>query len=604
MARNTPFAPSVPPELPDSSGPFGNNFDSEPMKSTRLIKLSVVLVLASAGAALSGCTTAPTAPLIAPQPSPLQVKVIAFNDFHGNLKTPSNRVPVPDATQSTGIRFDPAGGVAQFGAVIKSLKAKNPNYAVVSAGDMVGATPLLSALFKDEPTIEAMNLVGVDFHGVGNHEFDYGAAHLKRLQAGGCAINQKTRQPDCGTRAPFTGANFQFLAANVVEDATGKTIFPPYGIKIFEGIKVAFIGMTLRDTPSIVRPGGTEGLTFLNEVATVKALIPELQKQGVEAVVVVVHEGGIQSGGINDCINFSGRAGEIAEQLPAEISVVITAHTHRFYVCKLGDKLVTSAGSYGTLVTEIDLTIDRTSRKIIAKSAKNNVVNPSGAKDEVLAALVEKYQQLAEPLESSEVAKITSEISLVSNLAGESTLGNLIADAHLLATAAPDKGGAVIAFNNPGSLRAPIIPAASGSVSYGALFKVQPFQNDLITMTLTGAQIKAVLEQQFSASTNSERPRLLGVSKGFSYHWDASKPQGDRIIASSIRLNGMQVKSDLQYRVTANSFVAGGSEGYTSFREGTERQVGILDLEALLQFFAVNSPFPPPALGARLSRIN
>ena len=535
---------------------------------------------------------------------PLEVKLIAFNDFHGNLKTPSNRVPVPDASQATGIRFDPAGGVAQFGALIKKLKAKNPNHAVVTGGDLVGATPLLSALFKDEPTIEAMNLIGLDFHAVGNHEFDYGAEHLQRLQSGGCAINIKSKLPDCGKREPYKGANFQFLAANVVENTTGKTIFPPYGIKEFEGIKIAFIGMTLRDTPAIVRPGGTAGLTFNDEVETVIALIPELKKQGVEAIIVVMHEGGVQSGGINECIDFSGRGREIAEKFPTDISVVVSAHTHRYYICNVADKLITSAGSYGTLVTEIDLSIDRVTHKIIAKRAKNIVVDPNGAKDAALVALVEKYAQLAEPLESNEVAKFTSEVSLLANNAGESSLGNLIADAHLFATSAPDKGGAVIAFNNPGSLRAPIIPNANGGVSYCALFKVQPFQNDLITMTLTGAQIKTVLEQQFLTTALGERPRLLGVSKGFSYSWDGSKPRGERVVPGSMRLNGMLIRADLQYRVTANSFVAGGSEGYTEFREGTERQVSVLDLEALLQFLAAHSPYTPPQLGLRLIRVN
>lgn len=573
----------------------------------RNVQFTLITSAISAIAVLASCTTAPIIdPVVAPR-APLVVKLIAFNDFHGNLKTPSNRIPVADATQPTGIRFDAAGGVAQFAAVVKTLKAKNPNVAVITAGDMVGATPLLSAFFKDEPTIEAMNLIGLDFHAVGNHEFDYGAEHLKRLQTGGCAINAKSLQPDCGNRAPFRGANFKFLAANVFENATGKTLFPSYGIKEFEGIKVAFIGMTLQGTAAIVRPGGAAGLTFHDEVDTVNALIPEIKKQGIEAIVVLVHEGGMQSGGINDCVDFNGRGREIAEKLPADISVVITAHTHRFYVCNIGDKLVTSAGSYGTLVTEIDLLINRASRKIVGKQARNIVVDPNGAKEAALVELVDQYAKLSEPLENREVAKLAGEISLVSNRAGESVLGNLISDAHLAATAAPDKGGAVIAFNNPGSLRAPIIPSMNGGVSYGALFKVQPFQNDLITMTLSGAQIKTVLEQQFLASTSSERPRLLGVSKGFSYSWDASKPIGERIVQASMRLNGAHVEADLQYRVTANSFIAGGSEGYIAFRDGSERQVGVLDLEALVQFLAgvsSQAPYSPPSLGVRVVRLN
>ncbi len=530
----------------------------------------------------------------------VEVKIIAFNDFHGNLRTPSLRVAVPDASQSTGMRFDPAGGIEQFSALVQSLKAKNKNFAVVSAGDMVGATPLLSALFRDEPTIEAMNLVGVDFHAVGNHEFDYGIAHLKRLKNGGCKINEKTARPDCEGRAPYAGANFPFLAANVIENVTGQPLFPAYAVKEFEGIKIGFIGINTRTTPNIVRPGGTVGATFREEVETINALVPTLKAQGIEAVVVLMHEGGEQSGTINECIDFKGRGTDIAEGLDPAIQVIVTAHTHRYYICEVGGRLVTEAGSYGTLVTEIDLVLDRATRKIIAKKATNLVVDPKGPKDAALTALVDRYAILSAPLESRVVGKLTREVNAVLTPSGESTLGNLIADAHLFGTAAPDKGGAVIAFNNPGSLRASIIPDADGGVKYGELFKAQPFQNDLIIMTFTGKQLKDLLEQQFSGG---DRVRLLGVSKGFSYTWDNAKPRGEKIIAGSMKLNGVAVDPALQYRVTANSFLAGGSEGMGMFREGTDRQVGMLDLEALVALISAGSPYTPPQVG-RLTRLN
>ncbi|MEQ1515448.1 MAG: metallophosphoesterase, partial [Usitatibacteraceae bacterium] len=258
----------------------------------RILSILTVALLAAS------CARAPTIAPVRTQgaSATVEVKVIAFNDFHGNLKTPSLRVAVPDASQSTGLRFDPAGGVEQFSALVQSLKAKNKNVALVSAGDMVGATPLLSALFKDEPTIEAMNLVGVDFHAVGNHEFDYGVKHLKRLREGGCKPDEKTGQPDCAGRTPYAGAKFEFLAANVLDSTTGKTLFPSVGVKEFEGIKVAFIGLVTRTTPNIVRPGGTVGLSFKEEVATINALVPGLKSKGIEAIVVVMHEGGEQTG--------------------------------------------------------------------------------------------------------------------------------------------------------------------------------------------------------------------------------------------------------------------------------------------------------------------
>ena len=552
---------------------------------------------------LASCTSFSLPEPMQKQRAPLEIKLIAFNDFHGNLKTPATRVPVPDATQASGSRLEPAGGVEQFSALIKSLKRKNPNNAVVTAGDMVGATPLLSALFQDEPTIEAMNLVGIDFHAVGNHEFDYGIKHLKRLQAGGCAVNAKTALADCAGRDAYQGANFPFLAANVVEVDTGNTIFPPYGIKEFEGIKIGFIGMTLRGTPSIVRPGGTAGLEFKDEVSAANALVPELKRQGVANIVLLLHEGGTQTGGLNDCTDFKGTLKDMVERLDPAIQIVATAHSHRYYVCEFGGKLVTSAGSYGTLVTEIDLTIDRGTQKIISRHAQNLIVDTGGAKDPQQTTILAKYSALSEPLENRVVARVQTEINQAANAAGESTLGNLIADAHLFATNPPDKGGAVIAFNNPGSLRAPILPGTDGAVTYGALFRVQPFQNDLIVMTLTGKQLKDLLEQQFGASV-TDRPRLLGVSNGFKYSWDATRPIGERVLPDSMKLNGAPVRADLQYRVAANSFIAGGSEGFTVFREGADRQVGVLDLEAVVQFFAAHSPYSPPSIGQRVQRIN
>ena len=340
-------------------------------------------------------------------------------------------------------------------------------------------------------------------------------------------------------------------------------------------------------------------MTFKEEVETVNGHVTTLKAQGVGAFVVVMHEGGFQTGSVNQCVDFQGRGREIAEQLDPAVQIVISGHSHHYYICEVGNKLVTQAGSYGTLVTEIDLVLDRATLGIVAKKARNVVVDPNGAKDPALTALVDHYAILVAPLENRVVGKLTREASSVVGPSGESTLGNLIADAHLFGTAAPDMGGAVIAFNNPGSLRAPIIPDAEGGVKYGELFKAQPFQNDLIIMTFTGKQLKSVLEQQF----NSDRPRLLGVSKGFSYAWDNARPRGEKIVPGSMKLNGVPIDDRLQYRVTANSFLAGGSEGMGMFRDGTDRQVGMLDLEALVAMISASSPYTPPSVG-RLTRLN
>ena len=581
------------------------------MKRVRLPLVCLLIYL------VGGCATVGRDAVKTPSASTIDVKLIAFNDFHGNLKTPGLRVPVADASKSTGFRFEAAGGIEQFSALAQRLKAKNPNHAMVSAGDMVGATPLLSALFKDVPTIEAMNLVGIDFHAIGNHEFDNGITHLKRLKNGGCKVDDKTGQPDCEGRAPFAGANFAFLAANVIEESTGKPLFPAWGFKEFEGIKVAFIGMTLRDTPSLVHSESTRGLRFLDEVETVNALVPQIRVQGIEAIVVLWHQGGLQSGGFDECVNFESDNGfkEMVERFDAAIDVVISAHTHVHYVCHFGGKLVTSANSFGTMLTEIDLKLDRVSRDVAGKSARNHLVNPTGPRDQRLAAPLETYVALAKPLENRIVAKATRELELNRVALDETEIGNLVADAHQSAGPISKNRGdnpslsaahfvvndpQAIAFNNPDSVRSPLIPAADGSVTYGDLFKIQPFQNNLVSMTLTGAQIKEALEQQFTG----DRVRIMGVSRGFAYSWDNSRQKGDKIIADSITLNGIVIKPDERYRIIAISFLAAGSEGFRVFPKGTDRVVGLLDVDALDNYLSAASPYTPPPLGKRITRRN
>lgn len=557
-----------------------------------------------------GCATPVRIESPPPTPQPLELKIIAFNDFHGNLRMPSLRVAVPDATASTGLRFEPAGGIEQFAALAKAKRQGAKHSLLVSAGDLVGATPLLSAFFRDEPTIEAMNLVGLDLHAVGNHEFDYGIAHLKRLKAGGCVAKNGTA--DCSDRAAmgaYPGAAFPFLAANVIEETSGKPLFPAYAIREFEGIKVAFIGLVLRNTPSIVRPGGTAGTTFIDEALAANRLLPELRAAGVNAFVVVMHEGiGTRPGALSDCnlpeadgrnslaeLALSGK--RVAESLDPDISLVISGHTHRYYVCHFGSRLVTSAGSYGTVLTEIDVTLDRVTGRMLSQKAVNHRVDPAGPKDPALSAHLSAYQALAEPLEQRRVTRLTMELPNVPNAAGESLVGNLVADAHLASASSPDKGGAVIGFNNPRSNRAPLIPRPDGGIRYADLFATQPFQNDLIVLNLTGRQIKAALEQQFTGAG------ILNVSAGFSYTWDPSRPSGQKVLAESMKLNGQPIDPDLQYRVVANAFLAAGSEGMSAFAEGTDRQTGVLDLEALVGYLAAKPEYVPPPTG-RIRRVN
>jgi len=587
--------------------------------------MAAATLLAACGGSGSGSGGFPFLPPPAanpPAPTPpatVDVKLIGFNDLHGNLEPPSLSISAP-ATGGGNISV-PAGGAAYMASAITSLKAKNPNNAVISAGDMIGASPLVSALFLDEPTIEAVNEMKIDFNAVGNHEFDKGQTELLRLKNGGCAKN--TPLEPCRVNKTFPGANFGFLAANTVK-SDGNTLFPATGIKSFtkDGatVKVGFIGMTLKGTPTIVTPSGVAGLNFKDEADTANALIPQLKSQGADAIVVVIHEGGTTTVGYNDksCASLSGDILPILDKLDASVDIVISGHTHRAYICDYAKTnaakpfLLTSAGQYGTLVTDIDITIDTRTRKVTAKKADNVIVQgeaftsgattvpltsqyPSFGKNQEIAALISKYAAVAAPLVQRVVGQLTGPVTRTQILPSrENSLGNLIADAQLAATTSPAKGGAQIAFMNPGGVRADLAPAANGDVSYGQIFSVQPFGNSLVVKKMTGAQIKALLEQQFNSGTNTvAAPRVLLPSKSLTYSYNLSLPAGSRI--SSMALDGTAMSDATSYRVTMNSFLATGGDNFTVFNQGTDSLGGDQDVDALEAYIAANSPLTPAA---------
>ncbi|SEL36266.1 5'-nucleotidase [Variovorax sp. YR750] len=563
--------------------------------------------------------TAGNLPAPAPAvPGSMDVKLIAFNDLHGNLEPPKLSITAP--AKSGGTVPVPAGGAAYMASAIASLKAQNPNNAVVSAGDMIGASPLVSALFLDESTIEAVNAMKIDFNAVGNHEFDKGQTELLRMKNGGCAKN--TALEPCRVNKSFPGANFGFLAANTVK-GDGNTLFPATGMKTFakDGatVKVAFIGMTLKGTPNIVTPAGVAGLTFKDEADTANALIPQLKSQGADAIVVVIHEGGTTTVGYNDksCTGLSGDILPILNKLDSAVDVVISGHTHRSYVCDYGKTnpakpfLLTSAGQYGTLLTDINLTIDTKTRKVTAKTADNVIVQgeayTSGAttvaltdqypvfgKNQEVAALISQYLAIAGPLVQRVVGSLTTTATRAQDpQTKESVLGDLIADAQLAATSPAGKGAAQIAFMNPGGVRADLAPAGDGSVTYGQIFAVQPFGNSLVVKTMTGAQIKAVLEQQFNSGSNTTTsPKVLLPSASFKYSFNLSAPAGSRI--TNMSLNGTAMADGTSYRVTMNSFLATGGDNFTAFNQGTDALGGDQDVDALEAYIKANSPLAPP----------
>jgi 5'-nucleotidase len=530
------------------------------------------------------------------QAAPVELRILAINDFHGYLRPPPGGIRIADPDDKSKKIAVEAGGAEQMATLVKQLRAGAKNTIFVAAGDLIGASPFLSALFHDEPTIESLSMMGLEVASVGNHEFDEGKEELLRMQNGGCHPTDGCQGPH-----PFLGAKFRYLAASTIEKTTGKTVFPPYAIRQFEGIQVAFIGLTLKGTPNLVSPVGVAGLEFRDEADTVNALVPELKARGVEAIVVLIHEGGFPAGDYNECPSISGPIVDIVRKIDKAVDVVISGHTHQAYICEIDGRLVTSGDKYGTLVTAIDVRLDPATRDIISARADNVIVRTNAyARDPEQTALIASYDRVAAPLANRPAGSITETLSRAPNDAGESALGDIVADAQLAATRADKDGGAMIAFTNPGGVRIDIPKRADGTVSYADVFSSQPFRNQLVTLTLTGAQIKNALEQQW---LDPKRPRILQVSKGFSYAWDNARPFGERVLADRMSLNGEPVDPAKAYRVTVNNYLAVGGDGFTVLKEGTGQQFGIYDVDALYGYFQANSPISPVAAD-RIVRLN
>nr|MBP8310218.1 bifunctional metallophosphatase/5'-nucleotidase [Burkholderiaceae bacterium] len=496
------------------------------------------------------------APARADPSAPVQVTVLAFTDFHGNLlPQESGTLDLPDPAgdvdrgvdAAPGAALGPAvprrgpvrrvavGGAAYLAALIQQRRALNPNTLVLSAGDLIGASRLSSALFRDEPTIEAMNLIGLDANVVGNHEFDKGRDELDRQVKGGCAAGavqgaeNSTLASCAGPQGNYLGARFTFLAANVL-DATGRPIHPAYLIRQFGAVKVGVIGVATRTTPTIVSPNGVAGLRFADEAATVNRAVAELRAQGIEAIVVVMHEGGQASqrnGPGERCVNARGEGFQIVDKLDRTVDLVIAGHTHQAYNCVHNGIRVVQAGSFGRLLAQIDLSIDPLSRDVVPGSVAARqwpVVNSLNADaatlaaypplkpDPTVASLVAHYAALAAPRIEREVGRLAGAFNRNPSPGGDHAAGRLVADAYLAATAGAGQGQATIALVNPGGVRSNLIATGpEGAVSYGAVFQLQPFGNSLVTMSLTGAQLKALLEQQWTGA-NATEARVLRPS--------------------------------------------------------------------------------------------
>ena len=553
------------------------------------------------------------------------LRIIAINDFHGHLEPADNAVAVPDPANPSATVLLRSGGAAFLATRINQLRAEQPRHVVVSAGDLIGASPLTSGLFHDEPTIEVMNAIGLDISGLGNHEFDRGVPHLLRLASGGCQAQPTANRQTCaGADGKFSGARFTFLAANVLDRDSEQPIVPPTWIKNIDGVRVGFIGAVTRSTPGIVVPSGVAGVRFIGEAKALNQHAKELQANGVHAIVAVVHEGGEAEGGYDACRNPRGAIFDIARELDPAIDVVLSAHSHRGYNCVIDGRVIIQAASYGRLVSVVDVEIDRASGDIVRERMRaHNMLVPNGeqtiarlraaypplAPDPKVAAIVEHYRKLAAPLAQRPVGRVTADFDRRASAGGDNALGRLIADAQLSATRTQ---GAQLAFTNPGGLRADLqASSGDGIVNYADTFASQPFGNTLVTLTLTGAQLKQMLEQQWgtrssarSSTAQPERARFLQPSRGFTYTWRSNGSHGERIVADSMRLNGRAIEPDQTYRVTVNNFLGDGGDGFRVLREGTDRVGGPIDIDALVEHLRAASALRPlaPDRTPRISR--
>ncbi|MEP6650159.1 MAG: bifunctional metallophosphatase/5'-nucleotidase [Lapillicoccus sp.] len=621
------------------------SFASPRRLRTRLLGGVAVGACALAGvAATSGTSEAANGPT-------LDIQILSFNDFHGNLKPPSGSsgrlvvdhtlsattgLPVDITTDGTTAVGQPivnpagsVGGVEYLATHLKEAREGHPYSLTVAAGDLIGASPLLSAAFHDEPTIESMNALGLDVSAVGNHEFDEGYQELRRMQNGGC-IDDGTganNQNSCALHT-FQGADFQYLAANVKYAGTNQTILPAYTVKKFKGAKIGFIGMTLRDTPSIVTASGVAGLEFTDEVKTANALVPVLRKQGVNAIVVLIHQGGtpnqqtwIGPDGkpytVNPTYDYTCAKGgtlaadspiiPIAQKLDPAIDMVVSGHTHQPYVCDIKDpagqdRLVTSASSFGRLFTETNVTYDRRTQDISRASVKgaNMLVTRDVPKDADQSAIIDAYGEAIKPIARKVIGQITKDVTRTPNPAGESALGDLIADAQV--NDASVVGGVqkpVVAFMNPGGIRADLVfnqtnaddpNERPGDVTFEEAFTVQPFNNYLVSMDLKGSDIYALLTQQVTGANSGTAKKTLQVSSGFTYTMSSTGP-----VAGSVKLNGVAIDTNATYRIVANNFLSDGGDNFAAFKNGTNKYFGGLDIDGFAKYLPTKSPYTPAA---------
>jgi len=555
----------------------------------RAVVSTLVLALAAAG-----CATAPR--------EPVTLNLVAINDFHGNLE-PSKYTYTSAAGKSETLR---AGGIETLSGALAAWRKEDKDLLFIGAGDLIGASPALSSMWADEPSIEAMNLLGLRVSSVGNHEFDQGRKELLRQQQGGCDSPRPNKA--CKLAPDFRGARFTYLAANVLDKATGKPFMPAYRIESVKGVKVGIVGVVLQDTASVATSSAIAGLDFIGEAEAINRTLPQMRAEGAQVILALVHEGGRtdESPEQPGCKGLTGGVVDIVKALDPAIRLVITGHSHQGYLCQVDGRVVTQADAAGHLLSRIALKVDPNSGAVAGIEVRNVVMDPSKfTADPKIAAYLASVKQRSTAALARPLGKLgTAVVARKANDAGESPLGNLVADAIVAATRGQ---GVQIGFMNSGGIRKDLETADGQVATFGHAQAVLPFGNTLVVMDLSGAQLRRLLEQQWDRPSASGAT-ILQVSQGFTYTWDAGRPVGSRVVPGSLKLNGAPVEDGKTYRVVANNFLAEGGDNIPEFAKGTNRvDTQLVDLDALSEYIAKNPGAGAPAAGmapsARIGKV-
>ena len=566
-----------------------------------LRRVAALALAASLVSTLPACTTrlpaAADNTAATPTTAPahlVQVELVTLNDFHGNLE-PSKYVW--DSVNGGGARTIEAGGIDTIGAALQAWRRDDPQLLLVGAGDLVGASPAISSMWADEPTIVAMNMLGLRASSVGNHEFDAGRVELLRQQGGGCKSPRADKA--CKYEASFGGAKFSYLAANVIDTATRKPVLPAYKIETAHGVKIAFIGTVLQGTAESALASGIAGLEFIDEADAINRQLPELRRQGVGVFVALVHQGGttVEKFDQPDCSKLTGPVTEIVKRLDPAVRLVVSGHSHKGYTCQVDGRTVTQSDMGGHVLGRIALTVDTTTNTLKDIRARQEVMVPGKwPKDPQLAAYLETARARSAALLAQPVARMAvASVVRTRNDSGESALGDLVADSVLQAGR---PFGVQIGFMNNGGMRQDL-DTDKDRASVGQTRMVLPFGNTLVVMNLKGWQILDLLEEQWSGGREETRG-LLQVSDGFTYRWDARRGDGSKVVPGSARLNGKPIERETTYRVMVNNFLAEGGDGFPTFANGRNRSnTGIRDIDAFNDYLVKREQSGKPAGAAQ-----